>query len=144
MAIWDKILGKKDAGLRTQPAALPSADAASENTPLPQEIAPREERSPERAGEKRGKNTGVLVAPHVTEKATDLAERGVYILRVATGATKRTVAEAVAGRYGVAVEQVRMIVQPAKERRRGRQIGWKSGFKKAMVQLKEGQRIETL
>lgn len=141
MAIWDKILGKKD--------EKPDSQAVEQPRAVSESAKPSEEKVLEKGTlkitkEKRAGITGVLVAPHMTEKATDLATRGVYILRVATGATKRTVAEAVAGRYGVAVERVRMMVQPAKERRRGRQIGWKSGFKKALVQLKEGQRIETL
>ncbi len=142
MAIWDKILGKKEVSPRP-PAIAPRA-AVGDAVKSPAETAAHEEKAAERADEKGGKGAGVLLAPHTTEKATDLAARGVYILRVAAGANKRMVAEAAASRYGVGVAAVRMIVQPAKERRRGRQIGWKQGFKKAMVQLEEGQKIETL
>ena len=84
----------------------------------------------------------ILRAPHATEKSTAAGEKGIYTFRVASGANKHMVAGAVASRYGVRVERVRMMVVPAKERRRGRQIGWTPGFKKAMVQLKQGQKIE--
>lgn len=144
MAIWDKILGKKEVSSRPQPAAALPRAIVADAAQSPTETAVYEEKAAQRVDEKGGKGAGVLLAPHTTEKATDLAERGVYILRVAADANKRTVAEVMARRYGVVVERVRMIVQPAKERRRGRQIGWKQGFKKAVVRLKEGQRIETL
>lgn len=127
MAVWNKILKKSK--LSAEPHRK---SGSSDNAVLP------------RAEEKDGTGAETLVAPHATEKATDFSERGIYVFRVASGANKRAVAQAVAARYGVAVSRVRMAVQPAKERRRGRQIGWKRGFKKAMVQLKEGQRIEIL
>ena len=127
MAIWNKILGKP------APAAQPHKEVAL------QDSAPSS-----RAEEYGGRGAEALVAPHTTEKATDFSARGIYVFQVASGANKRAVARAVAARYGVMVTRVRMAVQPAKERRRGRQIGWKRGFKKAMVQLKEGQRIESL
>lgn len=129
MAVWNKILGK------SKPAAEPHRETASQD---------RDSVESSRAGEYGGEGAEALVAPHTTEKATDLSARGVYVFRVASDANKRTVARAVAARYGVMVTHVRMAAQPAKERRRGRQIGWKRGFKKAMVQLKEGQRIEVL
>jgi len=143
MAFWDKILGKKDVSPRVQPA--PSAGAA-ESAELREEAVSREreDKTPLRVEEQSAKGADILVAPHTTEKTTDFSAAGVYAFKVAMGANKRAVAEAVASRYGVVVDRVRMAVQPAKERRRGRQIGWKSGFKKAMVQLKKGQVIEAL
>ncbi len=143
MALWDKILGKKDDSPRLPPTAGPLA-VDGESTEARDEGVSREDKMPLRIGEQSAKGADILVAPHTTEKTTDFSAAGVYAFKVAMGANKRAVAEAVASRYGVVVDRVRMAVQPAKERRRGRQIGWKSGFKKAMVQLKKGQVIEAL
>ena len=43
---------------------------------------------------------------------------------------------------GVLVKKVAVLMAPEKKRMRGRQVGWRSGFKKAVVTLKEGQSIE--
>lgn len=146
MSFWDKILGKKDASPPPQQAAVLPRDAVGlERGTEPREEAVLPEDKVSVRSEKNGaRGADILIAPHTTEKTTDFSAAGIYVFKVASGANKRTVASAVAARYGVAVECVRMAVQPAKERRRGRQIGWKRGFKKAMVQLKEGQTIETL
>jgi len=42
------------------------------------------------------------------------------------------------------VMDVKIINVPAKERRLGRISGWKKGFKKAIIKIKEGQKIEVL
>lgn len=83
---------------------------------------------------------GILIRPHITEKT--MAQSGRYAFVVSGTANKREVAAAVTQRFHVAVEDVRMLNMPGKERRRGRTIGWKSGFKKAVVVLAEGQTIE--
>ncbi|MBI3442854.1 MAG: 50S ribosomal protein L23 [Candidatus Sungbacteria bacterium] len=83
---------------------------------------------------------GILIRPHLTEKT--LTKTGQYAFVVAGTANKREVAAAVAQRFKVTVENVRVLNMPGKERRRGRQIGRKSGFKKAVVVLAEGQSIE--
>lgn len=85
-------------------------------------------------------NFGILIRPHLTEKT--LTKAGEYAFVVADTANKREVAKAVAERFSVTVQDVRMLTMPGKERRRGRTIGWRSGFKKAIVALAEGQTIE--
>jgi large subunit ribosomal protein L23 len=69
-------------------------------------------------------------------------EKREYTFVVAKVANKNEVRQAVARRFNVTVENVRMLTMPGKERRRGRTIGWKSGFKKAVVVLAQGQTIE--
>lgn len=65
-----------------------------------------------------------------------------YTFVVAPAANKQEVRRAIADRFKVTVQDVRMLNMPRKERRRGRTIGWKSGFKKAVVVVAEGQTIE--
>lgn len=86
----------------------------------------------------------ILKGAHVTEKAGNLNSLNQYVFKVAVGSNKIEIKKAVEKMYGVKVDQVRISVMPAKKRRLGRQEGEKSGFKKAMVKLAEGQKIEIM
>ena len=86
-----------------------------------------------------------LVSPHVTEKATSLEGQNKYIFRVFNTSNKAEVKKAVESVYGINVENVNIINVPRKKRRVGkRNEGWKAGYKKAIVRIKEGQKIEIL
>ena len=86
----------------------------------------------------------ILKAPHITEKATNLAEKNQYVFRVWQKANKNEIKKAIENLYKVKVMDVKIINVPAKRRRLGRISGWKKGFKKAIVRIKEGQKIEVL
>ena len=86
--------------------------------------------------------TGILLAPHITEKASQAAGHNQYVFRISERANKTDVKRAVEVKYGVDVEAVNIVNLPGKERHRGRQIGWKPGHRKAIVKVKEGQKIE--
>lgn len=85
---------------------------------------------------------GVLVAPRVTEKATLLAGGGKYVFEVQDAASAFAIRNAVEKKYGVNVEKVNVVTQRGKAVRLGRQMGWRKGFKKAIVTLAAGQGIE--
>jgi len=85
-----------------------------------------------------------LVRPHITEKATDLAANNMYVFVVRPGASKKEIGRSVEKAYGVKVKRVRVINVHPKNMRLGRSKGVKQGYKKAMVQIQEGQRIEIL
>ncbi len=85
---------------------------------------------------------GVIRVPRLTEKTSGAAKENKYVFSVSTKSNKGEVRRAVEARYGVNVEAVNILNSPGKERRRGRQIGWKPGFKKAIVTLPLGQKIE--
>ena len=87
---------------------------------------------------------GVLRNPHVTEKAGLGAEKGNYVFRVHPQANKGLVRQAVESLYGVQVQSVHLTRKPAKRVRIGRRQRVKPGLKKAVVQLKAGQTIETI
>ncbi len=82
--------------------------------------------------------------PHISEKATNLAEKNQYIFKVSDNFNKKEIKKAVEGVYGVEVLSVNMIKIPAKKRRIGRIQGHKKGYTKAVVKIKEGQKIEIL
>lgn len=90
----------------------------------------------------------VIKDPHITEKAGILVEQNKYIFNVYPNANKSEVKKAIEALYRVKVEKVHMIRSAPKKRRLGRHQGWrqglKKGFKKAIVSLKEGDKIELL
>ena len=80
--------------------------------------------------------------PIITEKATNLSEHNQIIFRVALTATKREVKVAVENLFAVKVKAVNTIrVQGKTKRVRGR-IGHRSDYKKAIVTLSEGSKID--
>lgn len=84
----------------------------------------------------------VLRRPIVTEKNTELMAQNKYSFEVALGANKHQIKEAVEKAFKVKVAQVNVITVPAKERGFGRLRGQTSPWKKAVVTLKPGQKIE--
>ena len=86
----------------------------------------------------------ILNTPHITEKATALAEKNQYTFKILPGSNKTEVKRAIEGLYNVDVLSVKVINIPPKKRRLGRSPGWRKGYKKAIVKIKEGQKIELL
>lgn len=85
----------------------------------------------------------VIVRPVVTERSTELSdEHGQYTFIVAKAANKIEIRKAVELLFGVSVKQVRTMNYRGKERRVGRTIGKRPGYKKAIVTLAEGERID--
>jgi large subunit ribosomal protein L23 len=84
----------------------------------------------------------IIIRPVVTEKSTMLAEQNKYVFEVAEEANKIEVARAIAEIFKVDVLDVNMIRVPGKLRRVGRSRGRTKPWKKAIVTLAAGQRIE--
>ena len=86
----------------------------------------------------------VLKTPQITEKATDLAKQNKYTFQVDPKTNKIEIKKVIEDLYKVNVLRIRILNVPAKKRRLGRISGWKKGYKKAIVTIKEGQKIEVL
>lgn len=86
----------------------------------------------------------ILKSPHITEKATELAKKNQYVFKVYPQANKNEIKKAIEELYNVDVLDVKIINIPKKRRRLGRISGWRKGYKKAIVKIKEGQKIEIL
>ena len=85
----------------------------------------------------------VILAPIVTEKATDIAEKNQQIaFRVAPDATKPEIKAAVELLFKVEVKSVQVLNQQGKEKRFGRFTGRRRGERKAYVALKDGQELD--
>jgi len=84
----------------------------------------------------------ILIEPWITEAATASAELNKYIFKVNKKADKKQIKKAIEELYKVTVLGVRTINIPGKKRTRGRIVGVKSGFKKAIIKIKEGESID--
>ena len=87
----------------------------------------------------------VLIRPHVTEKASDLSEKGVYAFEVNKLANKMHVRMAIEKLYAVKPVKVAVVNIPAKmmkSRTTNRKEVKHAGKKKALVYLKSGDKIE--
>ena len=84
----------------------------------------------------------VLLAPHVSEKSYSLIPDRKYTFRVHPDAHKTQIRQAVEELFEVEVASVKVLKVPPKPKRRGLFRGQRPGWKKAIVELKEGHSIE--
>ena len=84
----------------------------------------------------------ILVRPIITEKNTLLNEKGKYTFEVLPDANKIEIKRAVEEIFRVRVTTVNVMRVPGKMRRMGRTSGMTRSWKKAVVTLEPGQRIE--
>ncbi len=84
----------------------------------------------------------VLHRPLITEKNTLLQSQGRYAFEVSTRANKRQIKQAVETAFKVSVTRVNTMTVPGKMRRIGRRQVMTSPWKKAIVTLKPGDKIE--
>ncbi|WP_242098290.1 MULTISPECIES: 50S ribosomal protein L23 [unclassified Sphingomonas] len=84
----------------------------------------------------------VIVAPHITEKATLLSEHNAVVFRVHNDATKPQIKAAVEALFDVTVTGVNTIVQKGKTKKWKGANYTRSDMKKAIVTLKDGQSID--
>lgn len=86
----------------------------------------------------------ILIRPIITEKSMDEAGRGRFTFVVAKNATKPEIKKAIEGQFKVNVISVATLVSKGKRGRAGKrrtEVVY-TPFKKAIVGLKEGQRID--
>ena len=84
----------------------------------------------------------VIKRPVITEKGLTLKENErTLCFEVDNHASKKQIQEAVEQLFKVKVQQVRTMVVPGKERRRGKYSGYRSDWKKAYVTLREGEKM---
>ena len=84
----------------------------------------------------------ILKKPYVSEKATEKVKEDKYIFQVADKANKSEIKSSIEELYRVNVMGVNTIKVNRKRKRLGKFQGWKKGFKKAVVQIKKGQKID--
>jgi large subunit ribosomal protein L23 len=90
--------------------------------------------------------TGIIYRPLVTEKSSSVQEKGIYAFEVALDANKISIARAVEKKFNVKVINVRTMNLKGKSKsqmtKKGKFEGRTSHYKKAIVTLKEGDKID--
>ena len=94
--------------------------------------------------ENTGRAHRILRSHHLTEKTNQLSNFGRYVFKVSKTTNKIEVKKAVEQVYDVHVLSVNIMNNPGKVRRQGKSFGRTSDWKKAVVTLKEGERITGL
>ena len=84
----------------------------------------------------------VIRRPLVTEKSTRLSERNKYVFEVDKKASKPQVKQAVEMAFKVGVVSVNVIKVPGETKRMGKRKVTHFAWKKAVVTLKEGYKIQ--
>lgn len=89
---------------------------------------------------------GILHRPIVTEKMTRMGDKGQYAFEVEAHANKVEIVRAIEKKFNVTVTSVRTMIHKGKPKtqltRKGRFSGRTSSWKKAIVTLKQGEKIE--
>jgi large subunit ribosomal protein L23 len=90
--------------------------------------------------------TEVVVRPVISEKSMDETQRGKYTFAVHEDANKFQIKQAVETLFSVHVTGVNVLTSKPKEKRRstrrGRTRGYTSAWRKAVVTLAAGEKIE--
>lgn len=84
----------------------------------------------------------IIIQPIVSEKSYERMSEGVYQFRVADDANKHSIKQAIETIFKVTVNKVNTTRVVSKPKRRGVFQGYTSSWKKAVVTLKEGDKID--
>jgi large subunit ribosomal protein L23 len=85
----------------------------------------------------------ILKRPRITEKGSRMSEKSPMVMfEVPLNANKTEIAKAVKAVFNVDVIEVRTAIMRGKIKRRGRNVGKRPNWKKAMVTLAQGQEID--
>jgi large subunit ribosomal protein L23 len=84
----------------------------------------------------------IIIRPLITEKNTNLMSLNKYSFQVDRSANKTQIRQAVEEIFNVTVTGVHTLNVRGKLRQRGNRFGYTSDWKKAIVTLAEGDRIE--
>lgn len=86
----------------------------------------------------------LIKKPHISEKALRFNSANKYVFVIAQSANKSEIKKAVASLYGVVVKSVNTTKVPSKPKKFKGVPGIKSGYKKAIVTLEKGNKIDVM
>lgn len=133
-AFWDKLKGEKQDG-----KAAPKDDKKTAKT---DKKAAKAKKGVKIVKEKAELFNNVLVKPVISENAMNQQLLGKYVFEVSRWTNKNEISKAVEARYGVEVTSVNVVRYKPKRRGFRTTVGMMKGIKKAIVTLKQGDKIE--
>jgi len=147
MALLDFLKNKKEAE-KAKKSVKKTAKVSAPKAPEKKDVKAEKPETPAKAVAPKVKegnfSHAAVKQPHISEKATFLAEQNQYVFDVLPNFNKNEIKKSVEGIYGVNVLSVNFVKIPAKKRRVGRTEGFRKGYKKAIVKIANGQKIEIL
>ena len=147
MALFDFLKRKKEVEKSKKPAKKTDMPAHAGKVLVEKKVEEKKETVKTPAARK-AKNIkfsyDVIKQPHISEKASVMSEKDQYIFEVSPNYNKNEIKNAVEGIYNVDVLSVNVIKIPSKKRRLGKTEGFRKAYKKAIVKIKNGQKIEIL
>ncbi|OGI05900.1 MAG: 50S ribosomal protein L23 [Candidatus Margulisbacteria bacterium GWF2_35_9] len=84
----------------------------------------------------------IIIKPIITEKSSILGADNRYVFKVIKSANKIEIRKAVESLFSVKVKDVNTLNVRSKKKRMGKHMGQTSEWKKAMVTLQEGNKLE--
>ena len=84
----------------------------------------------------------IVQRPIITEKSTHAIENDCYTFKVVDDANRIEIKQAIEEIFDVKVKKVNVVRQRGKRKRVGRNIGMTTGYKKALVTLQPGHKID--
>lgn len=88
--------------------------------------------------------TNIILKPHISEKSTDLKNINQYIFRLPKNINKTEAKKLIEKRYGVKVIKINVLNMPAKSKRFRNIVSRRGAYKKVIITLKEGQKINLI
>ena len=149
MSILDKIRGAKQDEKKTAKVerlkAVKVGNVAKKTEKRKANVAKKEASQKTKAARERFNFAyRQILSTLVTEKSTLLGQFNKYAFKVHPQANKHTVKSAIEEYYGVRVTKVNIVKIHPKTRIQGRTLGYKKGYKKAIVTLIAGDTISTV
>jgi large subunit ribosomal protein L23 len=87
-------------------------------------------------------HSGIIIRPRITEKSGVLSAKRVYTFEISANANKNAVSSAIQSLYKVIPTKISIINLPRKSVFVRGKSGFKSAVRKALVTLKEGDKID--
>jgi len=84
----------------------------------------------------------IIKEPYITEKTSMMGQENKYVFKVSKNVNKIDIKKAVENIFEVSVVNVAVVNTAGRKVRLGRHEGRKPGFKKAIITLKEGDKID--
>ena len=139
MGLLEKFTTKKDQKKVSEKAKENVLDMVKESP-----SAAKSDKQEVKLKEDTGTAHRILISYHLSEKSNLFSTQSRYVFKVSNNANKIEVRKAVEKVYDVHVVRVNIINTKGKTRRQGRVTGTTSDWKKAIVTLKDGEKISGL
>ena len=84
----------------------------------------------------------IIIKPVLSEKTTDMAEQNKYVFRVSMKANKHSIKKAIKEIFNVNPVKINVMKVRGRKKRVRYQYGYTTSWKKAIITLKKGDKIE--